>query len=37
MGFVLAGAGIGGLILVPVLRHLLDGVGIHWTLRLLGI
>jgi MFS family permease len=37
MGFVLSGAGFGGLVFAPVLRHLLDHVGIHWALRILGI
>lgn len=37
MGIVLAGAGIGGLVLSPVIHTLLDKVGIRWTLRILGI
>lgn len=37
MGFVLAGSGVGGLVLAPVLRHLLDRAGVQWALRILGI
>ena len=37
MGFILAGSGVGGLVFAPVLRSLLDRVGIQWTLRILGI
>ncbi|KAL8796255.1 MAG: hypothetical protein Q9195_001370 [Heterodermia aff. obscurata] len=34
MGFILAGGGIGGLILSPVIRALLSSVGGRWTLRI---
>lgn len=37
MGFVLAGSGIGGLVLAPLLRFLLDRVGVQWALRILAI
>ena len=37
MGFVLAGSGIGGLVLAPVIHTLLEGVGVEWTLRILGL
>lgn len=37
MGFVLAGSGIGGLVLAPVLRYMLDHIGCQWALRVLGI
>ena len=37
MGFVLAGSGVGGVVLAPVLRYLLNNVGVGWTLRILGI
>lgn len=37
MGIVLAGAGIGGLVLAPVVHALLDKTGIRWTLRILGV
>lgn len=37
MGIVLAGSGIGGLVLSPVVHTLFDKVGIRWTLRVLGI
>ena len=36
MGIVLAGAGLGGLVLSPVTQTLLDRIGIRWTLRVLG-
>ncbi len=37
MGFVLAGSGLGGLVMALVLQFLLDHYGIHWALRILGI
>lgn len=37
MGFVLAGSGVGGVVLAPVLRYLLNSVGVGWALRILGI
>ena len=37
MGFILAGSGVGGLVLAPVLRQLLDRLGVQWALRILGI
>ncbi|TFK56446.1 monocarboxylate transporter [Heliocybe sulcata] len=37
MGFILAGSGVGGLVLAPVLRLLLDRYGIGWSLRILGL
>lgn len=36
MGFILSGAGIGGLILSPLTRVLLDTVGVRWCLRILS-
>ncbi|OTB17730.1 hypothetical protein K445DRAFT_315488 [Daldinia sp. EC12] len=37
MGFILAGGGIGGLILSPVIRALLSSVGGRWTLRICAV
>ncbi|KAJ7573617.1 MFS general substrate transporter [Mycena floridula] len=37
MGVILAGSGIGGLVLAPVLQTLLEKYGIQWALRILGI
>ncbi|KAK2797515.1 hypothetical protein FQN51_008413 [Onygenales sp. PD_10] len=37
MGFILSGAGIGGLILSPIIRLLLDAVGPRWTLRIFSL
>ncbi|EPQ60098.1 MFS general substrate transporter [Gloeophyllum trabeum ATCC 11539] len=37
MGVILSGSGIGGLVLAPVLRILLDRYGVGWTLRILGL
>ncbi|KAI0320052.1 MFS general substrate transporter [Amylostereum chailletii] len=37
MGIVLAGSGVGGLVLAPALHQLLETVGIQWTLRILGL
>ncbi|KAF8907141.1 monocarboxylate transporter [Mucidula mucida] len=37
MGVILAGAGVGGLVLAPVTQAMLDKLGIGWTLRALGI
>ncbi|OJD10609.1 hypothetical protein AJ78_08429 [Emergomyces pasteurianus Ep9510] len=36
MGFILSGAGIGGLVLSPLIRVLLDAVGARWCLRILS-
>ncbi|KAK3066206.1 hypothetical protein LTS18_001909, partial [Coniosporium uncinatum] len=37
MGVILSGAGLGGLALAPIIRVLLDSVGVRWTLRALGL
>ncbi|KAF9260755.1 MFS general substrate transporter [Marasmius fiardii PR-910] len=37
MGFILAGSGIGGLVLAPVQQYLMDRYGVQWTLRILGM
>ncbi|RDB21688.1 putative transporter ESBP6 [Hypsizygus marmoreus] len=37
MGVILAGSGVGGLVLAPVLQVLLDKYGVRWALRILGI
>lgn len=37
MGIVLAGSGIGGLVLSPVFHILLTRLGIRWALRILGM
>ncbi|KAF5383380.1 hypothetical protein D9757_008389 [Collybiopsis confluens] len=37
MGFILAGSGIGGLVMALVLQFLLDHYGVQWALRILGI
>lgn len=37
MGFILAGSGIGGLVMALVLQFLLDHYGIQWALRILGV
>ncbi|KAF5334178.1 hypothetical protein D9758_014827 [Tetrapyrgos nigripes] len=37
MGTILAGSGVGGLVMALVLQHLLDKYGIGWSLRILGI
>ncbi|KAI0640143.1 MFS general substrate transporter [Trametes polyzona] len=37
MGIVLAGSGVGGLVLSPVFHTLLTRLGIRWALRILGI
>ncbi|KAL0071264.1 hypothetical protein AAF712_001830 [Marasmius tenuissimus] len=37
MGFILAGSGVGGLVLAPVQQYLLDRYGVQWTLRILGL
>lgn len=37
MGFILSGAGIGGLIYAPITRALLSQIGVRWTLRVLGL
>jgi len=37
MGIILSGAGLGGLALAPIIRVLLESVGVRWTLRALGL
>ncbi|KAM5440991.1 hypothetical protein MferCBS31731_003775 [Microsporum ferrugineum] len=37
MGFILSGASIGGLILSPLIRALLDIIGARWTLRAMAL
>ncbi|KAK7464994.1 hypothetical protein VKT23_006203 [Stygiomarasmius scandens] len=37
MGVILAGSGVGGLVMALVLQNLLDKYGIGWALRVLGI
>lgn len=37
MGIVLAGSGVGGVVLAPVIHTLLNKYGIKWTLKILGI
>ncbi|TVY83645.1 Aspyridones efflux protein apdF [Lachnellula suecica] len=37
MGFILSGAGVGGLIFSPLIRALLTAIGPHWTLRTLSL
>ncbi|EKM54905.1 uncharacterized protein PHACADRAFT_185733 [Phanerochaete carnosa HHB-10118-sp] len=37
LGFILSGAGIGGLILSPVMSTLISHIGIGWALRILGV
>ncbi|KAJ3783088.1 MFS general substrate transporter [Lentinula aff. detonsa] len=37
MGIILAGSGVGGLVMALVLQFLLDHHGIQWALRILGI
>ena len=37
LGFILSGAGVGGLVLSPVVRILISKLGIGWALRILGI
>ncbi len=37
MGIVLAGSGVGGLVLSPVFHTLLSRLGIRWAMRILGI
>jgi hypothetical protein len=36
MGFILSGAGIGGLVFSPLIRALLTAIGPRWTLRALS-
>ncbi|ORX98003.1 MFS general substrate transporter [Basidiobolus meristosporus CBS 931.73] len=36
-GIAVAGTGIGGLVLSPLTRKLIDSAGIRWTLRIMGI
>ena len=33
----MSGAGFGGLVLAPATKALMSGVGLRWTLRLLGL
>jgi len=37
MGFILSGAGIGGLVFSPLIRALLTSIGPRWTLRTLSL
>lgn len=37
MGTILAGSGVGGLVMALVLQFLLDHYGIQWALRILGV
>ncbi|KAG7095687.1 hypothetical protein E1B28_006401 [Marasmius oreades] len=37
MGLILAGSGIGGLVLAPVQQYLMDRYDVQWTLRILGL
>lgn len=37
MGFILSGAGVGGLVMAPLTQALLTRLGIRWTLRTLGL
>ncbi|KAF1990489.1 putative MFS monocarboxylate transporter [Aulographum hederae CBS 113979] len=37
MGFILSGAGVGGLVLSPLIRNLLSNLGVRWTLRILAL
>ncbi|KAF9064749.1 MFS general substrate transporter [Rhodocollybia butyracea] len=37
LGFILAGSGVGGLVMAQVLQYLLDHYGVQWALRILGI
>ncbi|KAG6829269.1 hypothetical protein H0H92_005089 [Tricholoma furcatifolium] len=37
MGVILAGSGIGGVVIAPVLQTLVDKYGVGWALRILGI
>lgn len=37
MGFILAGSGIGGLVVAQVLQLLLVRYGVQWALRILGL
>lgn len=37
MGVILAGSGVGGLVIAPVLQILLEKYGIQWSLRILAI
>ncbi|THU88506.1 MFS general substrate transporter [Dendrothele bispora CBS 962.96] len=37
MGLILAGSGVGGLVMALVLQNLLDQYGIGWALRILGV
>lgn len=36
MGFILSGAGVGGLVFSPLIRYLLTAIGPRWTLRTLS-
>ena len=37
IGLILSGNGIGGLVLAPTTHALIQGVGVRWALRILGI
>ncbi|RDW65273.1 hypothetical protein BP5796_09965 [Coleophoma crateriformis] len=37
MGFILSGAGVGGLVFSPLIRYLLSRVSIRWTLRIMSL
>ena len=37
MGFILSGAGVGGLLYAPAARALLANLGAAWTLRIFGL
>ena len=37
MGVILAGSGVGGVVMAPVLQTLLEKYGLAWALRILGI
>lgn len=37
VGFVLSGSGVGGVVMALVLQTLLNGYGVHWALRILGV
>lgn len=37
LGFILSGAGVGGLVLSPILNVLITKLGVRWALRILGL
>ncbi|KAF4637967.1 hypothetical protein G7Y89_g123 [Cudoniella acicularis] len=37
MGFILSGAGVGGLVFSPLIRFLLSAIGARWTLRTIAL